>query len=100
MKTKRQKQTAVIRVTQKDIDAGEQNNPEACPVFLALDRTLELTDEYNSWNADYDDIDLDDKIKTPARVRNWMKKFDDDKTSVKPFSFRLFFNGWATPKVK
>lgn len=89
----------MIRVTRKDIAEGVSADVTACPVFLAVNRQLELVDQYNVWNADYDEVDLNDKIRTPGVVKRFMQRFDEGK-KVKPFSFRLNFNGWARLKLK
>lgn len=98
---KKQTTTAVIRVTHKHIAKGTPHAGRACPVFLALNEQLKLVGD-NKWNAQHSFLDDAGKLKTPARVGSFIERFDsaDTREKCKPFSFRLFYNGWATPKVK
>ena len=85
-----------IKVTQKHINKGRRGDVNTCAIALAL---------AEQFGADADDVSVDPNeikvskkngfsfsfewTKIPARIQNFISKFDHDKASVKPFSFKL-----------
>lgn len=89
-----------VHVTQKDIEEGIRGGPHSCPVALAIVRRLEPTDPgivpsvlpsqvYLDRRLDSGTLVQDDKgVPLPARVREWIKAFDDG-NPVAPISFTI-----------
>jgi len=76
-----------IEVTEEDIKAGWRN-ALYCPVALALDRATN-----QDWHVSADHLspcigENYDKSEIPARVRRFIRAFDQGK-KVRPFSFEL-----------
>lgn len=76
-----------INVTATDIKKGEQENSHTCAIARSLKARFSEDDvdvtEYEIVVGEYSMEDV------PGKVVTFIKKFDEDKNSVKPFSFRL-----------
>ena len=83
-----------IEVTQKDINAGQCNVSTACAIALAARRVMP---------PEFDAVDVDDKelvffqrrgpkwtnYKLPPEASDFVRKFDRNRLSVKPFTFEI-----------
>jgi hypothetical protein len=90
-----------IHVTQEDIDTTLQGQPEACMVWRAVCRNLQLEAETGAArvtvNVLHDSISFEGHGKKAGRIvvpnssrtTSNIKAFDKDKSLVKPFSFNL-----------
>lgn len=84
-----------INVTQDDIDKGQINNCNLCPIALAIKRILKIN-SYNTifvssvikllryWNMEIQKYE----VISPRSVKRFIQRFDQGK-SVKPFNFFL-----------
>lgn len=80
-----------IEVTEGDIRRGKCGDTKKCAVALALKRVCKPK---VGVDVDSSDITLtlgedDIYLITPARVDKFINKFDADKKSCRPFTFRL-----------
>ncbi len=81
-----------ISVTQEDIDCGKRNQPEACPIALAIFRVTG-----KRWSIDGTVANgvlgrdrLGPALKMPARATTFIIAFDSrGPGAVRPFSFKL-----------
>jgi len=78
-----------IEVTTGDIRKGDRNEVYTCPVALAVNRVLRITNV----NVGEDTIsfrfnDGEFALSLPVAVIDWIEKFDMEK-KVKPFTFVL-----------
>lgn len=101
-----------VNVTQKDINKADPGETNTCAIAMALidefglDREQVFANKYGEdKNADYVSVDSDGievrkrngfnfdlSWKTvPSIAVKFIKKFDEDKSNVKPFSFKLPF---------
>lgn len=76
-----------INVTQKDIDQGDRDKCQTCPVALALNRVAK-----KPW-VEYGYIRFSDghsrcAVAVPAGVHDFMEEFDTGE-DVKPFTFKI-----------
>ena len=89
-----------IQVTEEDIQETVQGDPQACMVWRAVTRNLQLESGTGSEpvvvHVGYDAIDFldrDGRKHVRAPLNNWVngqiRKFDRDRGAVKPFSFEL-----------
>lgn len=87
-----------IKVQQKHINRGTQNDAHTCAIAEALKdqfgaEDVEVSgDEIKMSKSNGFSFDLS-WTKIPQLVKNFISKFDNDKKSVKPFSFKLPFLG-------
>lgn len=75
-----------LEVTQEDIDKGRQEDGEACAIACTLKRF-----GYKHVNVDGETIWLGGvkDYELPKKAQKFIDKFDEDKSSVKPFSFKM-----------
>jgi hypothetical protein len=87
-----------IQVTRTDIGEAKQNDPYACMVWRAVTRNLQLETgtgaEPVQVSVDYDDITFNGRggsiaVKLPEGVGEKIEDWDEDKTTVEPFSFDI-----------
>lgn len=77
----------VIHVTQQDIDSGRQCDGNACPVALAIKRTIgplfvgALVIKTSECGQDV--------VRTPMKVRQFISEFDSGLVRPEPFDFEL-----------
>lgn len=88
----------LINVTEEDIQTTEQHNSQACMVWRAVTRNLQLETQTGASpvivSVSYDRIVLQGKrgeISVPLStyVNSRIRKFDNDRSLVKPFNFNL-----------
>lgn len=81
MKTKMKPKSVRVSVTRKDIAHGKPGEPRACPVFLAIKRTIGRPVPVYS-----DSVGIGEKlVALPKKIRDWIEDFD---TSVRPQNMR------------
>jgi hypothetical protein len=87
-----------IHVTAEDIKTATQGDPYSCMVWRAVTRNLQLESETGSQpvtvSVGYDEITFNGPCGTlhvnhPAGVGDKIERWDDRKSSVKPFDFDL-----------
>jgi hypothetical protein len=79
-----------VRILQVDIRKGTQEDPNWCAVALGCRR--EFKQELGTAGGVYvlDTINIGERVfLMPKKVTNWITRFDESKSSVKPFSFCL-----------
>ena len=78
--------TIEVVMTQEDIDSGTPRFPDACPLCLAIKRSIPWTDTtlviMNTANTRYGHLDL------PEIAKDFIKKFDAG-DPVRPIKFHL-----------
>lgn len=81
-----------VRVTQKDIDLGDQQDPNYCAIARAVKRQYPgLTVGVNS------EVEIISKTAyalydLPTKADKFITEFDNDKSKVKPFNFVMKLN--------
>ena len=86
MKLKEAPKKVTIEVTQTDIKKGDQGDMQSCAIARAVKRTMGDSPNVDSL------ITVEIAGKTwfydmPQKAANFISKFDEDKSLVKPFSF-------------
>lgn len=88
----------VIEVTKRDISQGEPSEGERCAIALAVKRQLGDSPYVND-KIVFQFDDVSEKVEAmlpdypgrmaslPKEAKRFIDKFDNDKSSVKPFSF-------------
>lgn len=78
----------MVNVTQEDIDNGLVGEATGCAIARAVNKHLSVKDEASvTGNAVFEVGG--DKYLLPKKGQMFVKRFDADKKSVKPFSFAL-----------
>lgn len=82
--------TIQIQVTQSDIDNGEPENSNICPIALAISRTLAIEPEDIEVLDDFVDFSAAGLINAPLPVdaQRFIVRFDEE-LEVMPFRFDL-----------
>ena len=81
-----------IDVTQSDIDAGQRDSVDDCPIAIAASRCLGVTCAAFGKTIDFRDSRgfFDGYAVTPQEVRDFISAFDSfGRGAVKPMSFDL-----------
>lgn len=79
-----------IRITDQKIEDGQPGEIDLCPVALALKEAFK-TDNV-SVDQNTLSVTVSYEFETPAKVRQFIKKFDDNQ-QVQPFEFTLRGHG-------
>lgn len=95
--------TLHIRVTEDDLDKGYPKNPRACPISLAVNRTLAEHHSYAQVMTfstyvrirSYNEIVAVRYGPLPQRAQDFVHAYDLDRP-VKPFEFDLPLGGRLT----
>jgi len=78
--------TFTVRVTRKDIREGQPDDPNYCPIALALQRATGVEDvEVESSSIRVDGFK---ELTTPRHIEDFVEDFDGG-GNVKPFRFRI-----------
>lgn len=81
-------QSIVVEVTQDDINKGVCGDPNKCAIARAVRRTVKRMDI--DVNGEYIKIEKDDyEMPLNKKAVKFIEDFDDNRRSVKPFSFVL-----------
>jgi len=80
--------TIRVDVTWEDIARGKKGEATSCPIARALDRAGVAGAEVGGFEVDFTDP-WGESAKMPKRASAFVEAFDDDRTSVRPFSFSL-----------
>lgn len=86
--------SAIIEVTDEDIENGAPHDPQSCPVALAIKRVFPKDDVYvastfvDVWDRE---ANINWTTPTPNKVRVFIDSFDND-VAVEPFVFPIFLN--------
>lgn len=76
-----------VEVSAADIKKGKRNEPESCPIALAVQRLL----PWNSISVNEDTIEIDGcSYDLPKIAEKFVEKFDAKET-VEPFSFAISY---------
>lgn len=86
--------TVSIRVRQKDIKEGECGDENLCAVALAVrnyfNNVLNMSVEDVEVTSDTVRVKFDDLVfGTTNKLQDFIEKFDDDKSNVKPCTLQL-----------
>lgn len=83
--------TITVEVTQEDIDEGYPHDCELCPIAMAANRVLGVTDvqvtKYMKWG--YIKCMPTHRFALPDAAIAFMNAYDVDPMSVTPFSFTM-----------
>lgn len=96
MKLKEAPRKIKIEVTESDIKRGSQGSPNTCAIAKAVKRVM---GDHPTVTSDIE-VTIAGKNYTydlPLKAENFIINFDEDKKSVKPFSFIAMRNLLADP---
>lgn len=81
----------IIEVTQEDINKGEQCDGNSCAIALALKREHPELEACNvtGFGIFEDDNQRNVIFRATKKMSQFIRKFDKDRTSVKPTKFRI-----------
>lgn len=77
-----------IEVTQDDINNGDRDDTQSCPIALALLKAGFTEPRVDGCDICYTEGDKVKSVMSPSVVRDFVKSFDRG-LPVKPFSFEL-----------